>query len=81
MRVISSKRNKIYALYKGDQYLGMGTIEELAKEFGKKPEMIRYYGTNANKRRNEKRGTFNYLCLVDTDLPDEEETLIEKGVM
>lgn len=43
--------NKIYALYKGDEYLGMGTIKELAKIHGVKHRTIRFYLTPTYKKR------------------------------
>ena len=45
----------IYALYKGEQMLSTGTIYEIAKELNVKVRTIKYYGTNAYKRKLEKR--------------------------
>ena len=36
---------KEYALYKGDELIGMGTKRELADKFGVKPSTISYYHT------------------------------------
>ena len=36
---------KEYALYKGDELLGMGTVKELARQFNVKIETIHYYNT------------------------------------
>ena len=49
------KKMKEYALYKGDEFLSVGTVEEIAKEVGAKPETVMYYGTNAYKRKLAKR--------------------------
>lgn len=55
-------RNKsIYAMYKGDEYLRDGTIEELAEYFKVNPRTIKFYltptylkrgkGINGNRRK------------------------------
>ena len=44
-----------YALYKGEQMLSTGTIYEIAKELGVEVRTIKYYGTNAYKRKLEKK--------------------------
>ena len=36
---------KEYALYKGDEIIGTGTVKELAKMLGVKPSTIAYYRT------------------------------------
>ena len=60
-----------YAMYKGEELQGIGTIEELAKMRGVKPETIKFYASNVYKsrRKNSKRG--NYTSVVK--LEDDEE--------
>lgn len=51
----------IYAMYKGDEYLSEGTIEELAEHFKVSPRTIKFYltptylkrgkGINGNRRK------------------------------
>lgn len=48
-------KEKIFALYKGDNLLGIGTAKELAKERNVNPNFIRYLSTPANLRRINKR--------------------------
>lgn len=48
-------KEKIFALYKGDEFLGSGTAKELAKERNVNPNFIRYLSTPANLRRINKR--------------------------
>lgn len=48
-------KEKIFALYKGDNLLGIGTAKELAKERNVSPNFIRYLSTPANLRRINKR--------------------------
>ncbi len=62
---------KEYALYKGDEFLSVGTAKEIAKEVGVKPKTVMYYGTNAYKRKLAKRkNSKNAKILIK--LEDEE---------
>lgn len=42
----------IFALYKGDEYLDMGTAQELANKLEVKTETIKFYATPTNHKRN-----------------------------
>lgn len=59
---------KEYALYKGEELLSIGTIEEIAQEVGSTVENIKYYNTNAYKRKisKRKRGR-NHRVLVELE--------------
>lgn len=58
------KKNKEYALYKGEKMLIIGTISEIAKQQNVKEKTIRFYQTPAHKKR-ERKG--NAKCLVCLD--------------
>lgn len=45
----------MYALYKGEELLSIGTIYQIAQELKVQVRTIKYYGTNAYKRKLEKR--------------------------
>lgn len=62
---------KEYALYKGEEILSIGTICEIAKELNIMPQTVRYYKTNAYKRKLARRNTKNPMLLIE--LEDEEE--------
>ena len=48
---------KEYALYKGDELIGTGTVKELADKFGVKPSTIAYYHTPTyGNRTSESKG-------------------------
>lgn len=48
---------KQYTLYKGDELIGMGTVKELAEQFGVKPSTISYYHTPSYiNRTSEAKG-------------------------
>lgn len=42
---------KVYAVYKGENCLGIGTIKELAKKLGVKERTIYFYTTPTYKKR------------------------------
>lgn len=44
-------KSKVYALYKGEELLEIGTKQELAEKFGVRPKTIAFYNTPAYKRR------------------------------
>lgn len=50
---------KVYALYKGEEMLSMGTIFQISEELNTNISTIRYYGTNTYKRRLAKRKKSN----------------------
>ena len=55
--------NKEYALYKGDELLGFGTLQELSKQFGVKIKSLLFYQTPAyRKRTSDKRGKRLVKC-------------------
>ena len=45
----------IYALYKGEQMLSTGTIYEIAKELNVEVRTIKFYASEAYKRKLSKR--------------------------
>ena len=46
-------REKAYALYRGEKFLGIGTKKELAELLGVKVETISFYGTPAYKKKDK----------------------------
>lgn len=61
------KRQKEYALYKGDTCLAIGTIEELAKKFNVQKKTLHFYKAPAHLKRAQKSRKGNYRVLVDID--------------
>lgn len=59
------KKNKEYALYKGEECISIGTIYEIAKETNVKVETIRFYKTPTYKKRCKKGK--NRRVLVELD--------------
>jgi len=46
------RKMKEYALYKGDELLGVGNVHELAKLIGVSEKTIYWYSSPAARRRN-----------------------------
>ena len=58
---------KEYALYKGEELLGIGTIKELAKQMGVKDHTIRYFQTPQYKRRGRGEKSTKRRVLIKLD--------------
>lgn len=54
----------IYALYKGEEILAIGTVFEISKKMGVQIDTILYYKTNAYKRKIEKRNKNTHRILI-----------------
>lgn len=63
-----------YALYKGENILSIGTIDEIAKDMKVQRETIKYYTTGAYQRKLAKRNNpknFKTLILLDDESEEE----------
>lgn len=59
-----------YALYKGEEILSIGTIDEIAREMNVQYRTIKYYTTGAYKRKLAKRKkpkNFKMLVLLEDE--------------
>jgi len=52
-------KEKTFALYKGEEFIDIGTAKEIAKRRGVTPEFIRYLSTPANLKRIDTRKNKN----------------------
>ena len=62
----------VYALYKGDECLAIGTKAEISKQMGVKKNTLDYYRTKAYKKRVESRKNkhkvgYRTLIRIDDD--------------
>ena len=58
-------KEKVYALYKGDELLEIGTKKELAELLNVKVKTISFYGTPAYTKKNKFRKKVDDLfCLI-----------------
>ena len=58
---------KNYALYKGDNFLGIGDIEKLSKDFNIKKKTLLFYKAPSYLKRTKKSRKGNYRVLVSID--------------
>ena len=67
-------KEKLFALYKGDEFIDIGTAKELAKKRNVKPDFIKYLSTPANKRRiaNRKNNNKPSKALISVKIEDED---------
>lgn len=56
-----------FALYKGDELLGLGTAEELAAEHGVEASTIRFYSTPSYKARASGANCMVAVRIDDTE--------------
>ncbi|MEY8458609.1 hypothetical protein [Lactococcus ileimucosae] len=42
-----------FAVYKGEEFLDEGTVEELAKKFNVKPETVKFWATPTSYKRDK----------------------------
>lgn len=64
---------KIYALYKGEELLMIGTADEIAKYQNVKKKTILFYQSPAYLKRHEKSHIGNYRVVVKLEEDDDEE--------
>lgn len=64
---IRKTKPKIYALYKGDKFIDLGTIKELAERQHVSVSSILYYQTPAYKKREKEYGNRKLLIRIEDD--------------
>ena len=63
-----SKREKIYALYKGDDYLDEGTVKELAKKYNMSSKSLMCTKCPSRlKRQNKQKKPSKAYIIVDSE--------------
>lgn len=58
---------KEYAIYKGDQFITLGTAEVCAKELNVSTETIRFISSNAYKKRNKSGNRLESFVIENED--------------
>lgn len=59
------KKPKYYALYKGDEFVDLGTKNYLAKLLNVKEETINFYMSETYKKRNKKGNCYIVIRIED----------------
>ena len=58
---------KEYALYKGDELLSIGTIQEIAKEQNVQERTVKFYKTRAYEKRIQSRKSKKAKILIEIE--------------
>lgn len=68
-------KEKIFALYKGEEFIDIGTAKEIAKRRGVTPEFIKYLSTPANLKRIDTRKNKNRIsnAMICVKIEEEDE--------
>lgn len=56
-----------YALYSGDEFIMIGTAEQLAERMGVKPETVKWYTTPTAERRRKEPRKWDVVNLDEVD--------------
>jgi hypothetical protein len=65
---------KEYAVYKGDEFICVGTVKECAERLGIKPDTVYYYTSPKYKKIMEKgKNPQNYIIVIK--LEEDEDVL------
>ena len=59
------KSKTIYAYYKGDTFINMGTVPELAKYLGVSTRTIKFYTTKTYRKRRKEDG--NNIVVIKVE--------------
>ena len=62
---------KEYALYKGDEILSIGTIQEIAKEQNVQERTVKFYKTRSYEKRIQKRKNISSRILIEIESEEE----------
>lgn len=61
-------KKKTYAIYKGDEFIDLGTAEELAKRMNTSKNTIQWYaGSNRWKNKKNKRNNSIIVIVIEDD--------------
>lgn len=69
------RKNKVYALYKGDNFIDIGTRKELADKMGVGERTISFYSSPTYQKRNPDGN-----CYIVIECEDEEEKMVDSLV-
>lgn len=66
-------RQKVFALYRGDTFIDVGTLKELSPRLGMKESTIRYYISQAYQRKlSNRNGMYKNQVIAISFYEDEE---------
>ena len=63
------RKPNVFALYRGDTFVDVGTLDELAARTGIKKDSLRFYATSVHRRRMKNPDK----CLVCVRLEEDDD--------
>lgn len=69
-------KKKYFALYKGDEFIDLGTAKELADKYNVTPKYIRFLSTPSNKKRIANYKKKNINSLISVKIEDDDDDII-----
>ena len=60
-------REKIFAVYKGDEFIDLGTRKELAEKLNIKPNSIKFYSTPIYRKRTKDKPNSLIVIKIEDD--------------
>lgn len=67
MKYSTKNKPKVYAMYKGDKFIDIGTKAQLAVKYNIRYETMTYYLSNAYKKRLEKRDSKDAIIIIEVE--------------
>lgn len=67
MKYNTKKHPKVYALYKGDKFIDIGTKAQLMVKHNMKYETITFYLSNAYKKRLKERDSKDAIIIIEVE--------------
>lgn len=64
------RKEKIYALYKGDEFVDMGTRKYLANKLNSRVEFISYLASPTYKKRRAKENSKSMIVIKVDEIDD-----------
>jgi hypothetical protein len=68
------RKQSCYALYKGDQFIDLGTITELSERLNIKEQTLWFYTSKVYEKRSEQKNSDNLRILIKIEENDYDES-------
>jgi hypothetical protein len=69
------RKQSCYALYKGDQFIDLGTITELSERLNIKEQTLWFYTSKVYEKRSEQKNSDNLRILIKIEENEYDESI------
>jgi hypothetical protein len=69
------RKQSCYALYKGDEFIDLGTITELSERLNIKEQTLWFYTSKVYEKRSEQKNSDNLRILIKIEENDYDESI------